>query len=121
MDDAKRLRGELRGNAKYLARYPDKHGLEDLKKAEALPAKADSGLEAAIMAEQSRRMSLVESVANVAIGYGIALSRNWQARIGLHVSLRKRRHRGDFHGREHCPHACGSAACSERMRVRTKP
>ena len=27
--------GYLRGNAlKYLARYPDKHGLEDLKKAE---------------------------------------------------------------------------------------
>lgn len=41
------------------------------------------------MADQSRRMSLVESVANVAIGYGIALLTQLAVfpAFGLHVSL----------------------------------
>lgn len=41
------------------------------------------------MAEQSRRMSFVESVANVAIGYGIALLTQLAVfpAFGLHVSL----------------------------------
>ena len=39
--------GYLRGNAlKYLARYPDKHGLEDLKKAEHYLQKLIQELEA---------------------------------------------------------------------------
>ena len=58
------------------------------------------------MAEQSRRMSLVESVANVAIGYGIAFAHATGGVSGLwcyRLAGAKRRHRGDFHGREHCP------------------
>lgn len=40
--------GYLRGNAlKYLARYPDKNGLEDLKKAQHYLAKLIQELEAA--------------------------------------------------------------------------
>lgn len=41
------------------------------------------------MSEQSRRMSLIESVANVAIGYGIALLTQMVVfpAFGLHVSM----------------------------------